>query len=43
VVIGLLSGLLGIAGSFAVAAAGMAAALPIAWLDARARATDRTH
>ncbi|XVQ13917.1 MFS transporter [Spirillospora sp. CA-255316] len=41
VVIGLLSGVLGIAGSFAVAAAGMAAALPVAWLDARAHARDR--
>nr|BFE35393.1 hypothetical protein GCM10010200_076440 [Actinomadura rugatobispora] len=37
VAIGLLSGVLGIAGSFAVAAAGMAAALPVAWLDARGR------
>ncbi|MEW2355117.1 MFS transporter [Spirillospora sp. NPDC029432] len=34
-VIGLLSGALGISVSFAAAAAGMAAALPLAWLDAR--------
>ncbi|GAA2408507.1 MFS transporter [Actinomadura vinacea] len=40
VVLGLVSGALGIAGSFAVAAAGVIAALPLAWLDARARRAD---